>query len=781
MKKLYLVIILLFQFHLVINAQEKYSRVKVLLNTNITMNQLQALGLEVDHGVYIKSKSFETDLSKHEIDILKLNQIPIEILIDDVSKYYEERNNNPIPENKKTRAISCKPSAPNYIKPNGFNYGSMGGFFTYQEAMNKIDSLAILYPNIVSIKKGIGNHVTAAGDSIYSFKISDNPNANESEPQILFNALHHAREAASLSQLIFFMYYLCENYATNTEIKYLVDNIEIYFVPIINPDGYKYNHLTNPNGGGMWRKNRRDNLDGTFGVDPNRNYGTGWGFNNTGSSPNTSASTYRGPSAFSEPETKALRDFCNAHEFKFAMNYHTFSNLVVYPWGYLGMNCNDSSSYQTFTADMTKYNYYKCGTDMETVGYSTNGSSDDWMYGEVISKPLILAMTPEVGNSTDGFWPSLNRILPLCNETNYMNLQVCKYVLKYATLENQTPRLANSVNGFIKYNITRLGLQTPANFNVSLQSLNANVVAVGANKNYSSLNYATTILDSISYTLQNNIPANTEIDFLLTVNNGTISKTDTIRIIHGSVINLLTENCNNFTNWTNNGWAISNGTFAENVAGPYQSFYGASLRNSQAINLTDAYKAELTFNTTYQLENNSDYVLLTISTDGGNTWTVPCAPHTQPITNFQDEVYNGVKQNWFKEIINLDDYVGKNIILEWNFSSDQSLEKEGFNMDDIIVNKLTGFPASTENLNKKIFSIYPNPTHSSINIDFNSENNKNEIKIVDLVGKVVFEKTVIMSANNKKIIISLNDFSSGIYFLLINQEGKTSSTKIIKQ
>ena len=83
-------------------------------------------------------------------------------------------------------------------------------------------------------------------------KISDNPNQDENEPEILYDAVHHAREPNSLSQLIFYMYYLLENYGLNDEVTYLVNETEMYFVPCINPDGYIYNQINDPNGGGMW-------------------------------------------------------------------------------------------------------------------------------------------------------------------------------------------------------------------------------------------------------------------------------------------------------------------------------------------------------------------------------------------------------------------------------------------------------------------------------------------------------------------------------------------------
>jgi murein tripeptide amidase MpaA len=94
---------------------------------------------------------------------------------------------------------------------------------------------------------------------------------------MFFNAVHHAREPMSMSQLIFFMWHILENYNTDKDIKTLVNSTELYVVPCVNPDGYVYNQGTNPSGGGMWRKNRRNNGNGTFGVDPNRNYAYKWG------------------------------------------------------------------------------------------------------------------------------------------------------------------------------------------------------------------------------------------------------------------------------------------------------------------------------------------------------------------------------------------------------------------------------------------------------------------------------------------------------------------------
>jgi len=233
------------------------------------------------------------------------------------------------------------------------------------------------------------------------------------------------------------MWYLLENYSTNPDGKFLVDNTEMFFVPCVNPDGYEYNRTTNPGGGGMWRKNRRNN-GSTYGVDLNRNYGYNWGYDNTGSSPTSSSDTYRGTAAFSEPETQAMRNFCNARQFKTALNAHTYSNLLIYPWGYLpSLYTPDSATFVNWSILMCETSRFLYGTGDQTVQYVVNGDSDDWMYGEQLSKPKILAMTPEAGSSSDGFWPASSRIIDICKTTFNQNLNLAKLVTNFVKVIDQ--------------------------------------------------------------------------------------------------------------------------------------------------------------------------------------------------------------------------------------------------------------------------------------------------------------------------------------------------------
>jgi murein tripeptide amidase MpaA len=120
--------------------------------------------------------------------------------------------------------------------------------------------------------------------------------------------MHHAREPGGMMALIYFMWWLLENYNTDAEAKALLDSRRITVVPIVNPDGYTFNIQNSPGGGGLWRKNRRRNANNSFGVDLNRNYGTVdfWNSAFGGSSTSPSSDTYRGTDPFSEPETAAL-------------------------------------------------------------------------------------------------------------------------------------------------------------------------------------------------------------------------------------------------------------------------------------------------------------------------------------------------------------------------------------------------------------------------------------------------------------------------------------------
>jgi carboxypeptidase T len=117
-------------------------------------------------------------------------------------------------------------------------------------------------------------------------RLSDNPTVDEDEPEVLYTGMHHAREPIGMQLLIFYMYYLLENYDTDPDVQYIVDNFELYFIPILNPDGYAYNIQNDPNGGGgTGGRTAGRMMTGPMALISTGTIGYMWGYDNNGSSP----------------------------------------------------------------------------------------------------------------------------------------------------------------------------------------------------------------------------------------------------------------------------------------------------------------------------------------------------------------------------------------------------------------------------------------------------------------------------------------------------------------
>ena len=287
-------------------------------------------------------------------------------------------------------------------------------YHTYEEVNAEMDSIAALYPSLCMVDS-IGD--THEGRTIYGIKVSDNVGTTEDEPRVLYIGLHHAREIITTEIPLYILFHLVDNYGSDPRITYLVDNREFWIIPCLNPDGREYvEHI------GDWRKNRRDNGDGTYGVDLNRNYGYMWGYDDEGSSPNTSSSTYRGPSAFSEPETQAVRDFCETIQFSTGISYHSHGDLIIYPWGYDYVVNEEADVFQGLADSMASFNNYFAGPI--TSLYPANGGTDDWMWGERTTKDKVYFLTFEVG---DEFYPPESDILELCEENLEASLVFADY------------------------------------------------------------------------------------------------------------------------------------------------------------------------------------------------------------------------------------------------------------------------------------------------------------------------------------------------------------------
>ena len=227
-------------------------------------------------------------------------------------------------------------------------------------------------------------HVDSIGASyegrpILAVKIGP-PDDSPQRPNVLFLATHHAREWISTAVALKWIRWLADS------ARPTVASHDVWVIPVQNPDGYQYSFTTDR----YWRKNRRPNAGGTFGVDPNRNYPAFWGVDDRGSSGAEFAETYRGTAAGSEPETQAVMAFHAAHAPVLALSYHSYSGLILFPWGFRsGALAPDLSRFQalagtdlapTIMDDVpeTSIDRYHPGPGWNL--YPTNGEYTDWAY-----------------------------------------------------------------------------------------------------------------------------------------------------------------------------------------------------------------------------------------------------------------------------------------------------------------------------------------------------------------------------------------------------------------
>ncbi len=373
---------------------------------DIALLRQSAVDLDEHHSVYPGGQAV-VYADAHEQAALRALGFELHVEIEDLPSYYAQR------AAKRSRAGG----------------GSMGGFRTLAEIETELDRLTADFPDIVSRKFSIGQ--SHEGRDIWAIRISDYPNTYEpAEPVAWFDALHHAREPMSGESLLLFARWLGEHYPDDATVMRLAESRNILLIPCVNPDGYEYNRQNHPNGGGLWRKNRRDNsFASAWGVDLNRNYNWAWGPQWAGSSGDPASNMFRGSAPFSEPETAAIRDLLAEQTPLMSVSVHSYGNEWMYPWGYQADETPDAALFRAYADAMTAANGYASETAWELYGI-TNGVSDDYQYGT----HGTLAFTAEVGAYSDGFWPAPSRIPALFDAVRPALLMLAQWSGAWAEL-----------------------------------------------------------------------------------------------------------------------------------------------------------------------------------------------------------------------------------------------------------------------------------------------------------------------------------------------------------
>lgn len=696
----------LFVLLLALPAQSQtFKQVKVYVtNPQTQLREMEELGADVEHAIVKKDGSYVIFMDENAYQELSSLGYRMDVLIEDWAEHFAK-----LPRLSQQEEAALKQESREKFGVEGFGFGSLAGYYTFGEAMAQLDSMKVKFPNLITSKVQIGT--TIENRPIYMVKISDNPDMEEEEPEVLYTAMHHAREPGGMMTVIYYMYYLLENYATNPSVKYLVDNRQMYFVPVVNPDGYEYNRGTNPNGGGMWRKNRKNN-GGSYGIDLNRNYGpqTYWNAPNGGSSTSPSSDTYRGTAPFSEPETQALRDFVNGRRFRTALNYHTYSNLLIYPYGALSRETPDSLIFREFAFEMTQFNGYSPGTDMQTVGYSTRGNSDDFMYdGDLTTRGKVLAMTPEVGTDTDGFWPPQSRIYPHVQENLFPNLYYAWAAGDYVSKKNVSFDRQYFGQGETAHMFVQLknkGLSVAKNLSLTLTSGSPQITSGGNTVQVDSISARSDyqVTAPLSFTISADAAIGSEHKLILnTSSQGVLMSSDTVRIVIGMPVYTFFDTTNNpATLWTvaaspaNPKWEATTSSYnsspnayTDSKDGNYAANATVTLTSTNGINLSGAPNPRLTFWARWFIEADWDAGFIKISTNNGSTWVPLAGRYTKPAAGQGKQVpagaplYEGTQSGWVQEEIDLSSYSGQNIKLRFELGTDGSLHQDGWYIDDI--------------------------------------------------------------------------------------------------
>lgn len=867
---------LLITFLLLINAQaqENFKRVKVKGSGEQFLSSLIDTGVDLACGAVFQQDGVILELSESELTLVTSFGLNYDVLIDDMVTFYSDRAKKFLPiarQNLQTEKKFNKlgertpltngaqasqsisnvsigniaqrsPQAQetNWQTPANFQLGSMGGAYTVAELGAVLDDMRTKFPNLITVKANASptNQKTWEGRDVWYVKISDNPDNDENEPESLITGMLHSREAVAQINVIFYMWYLLENYSTDPGIKNLVDNAELYFIPTVNPDGLSRNEAVAPNGGGLQRKNLKAVCDSptsqSQGVDLNRNFG--YFYNTGGTSTNTCNQTYRGTNSFTEPETQIFRDFSLAHNFRTAQNHHTSANVMVHPFSGITSNPQAIDELTKFSHDITEFNRYVFGPVQQILTIAS-GDSNEWMRGGVNdgtgstgSGKQTWAVTAESGNTNleGGFWPNPLQIVDISKRAMRMNFVNSFYAGKFAKLHDLTQSNITSLNPTLLFGIERLG-NTPGNFTIELEPISPNIVSLTNPPTQTGMNTLEMRNVSGSMVLSNTITPREEIEFIIRLRNEDhiIYEATMIKYFQPSVLFFDDAESGNLNNWVQSGgsWVNTNGTsfngnrsFTDASTVAYGNNLAKSIRLANPLSFEPDPNLENTafsiqFYTKWDLERNFDFVSLQGSLDG-NSWTDLVGTYTKPAAGifvndrhtstkseasqaFQDlaeQVYDGDQMDkWVMEEVIIDQNLNAflfnqpSVQLRFLFRTDNTnvasgatTSFDGFFFDDFKVIKADQFTLSLDDLvtDSKKVKVFPNPFTDNISINWNTSSGYSA-RLIDLQGRVLYENT--FTTPQSSLLLDNITLNSGIYLLEItSEEGEKLVKKLIR-
>lgn len=289
-----------------------------------------------------------------------------------------------------------------------------GGYHRHWEIRAKLTDWEERFPEVVTLEEiGHGGEVLAGGGrrEILAARLRLGEEEGE-RPRLLLFAGIHARELSTSEVVLFVGDRLLEGLGRDRDIEDLLRTREIWLLPCLNPDGREYCFDHDP----WWRKNRTLQRSGHVGVDLNRNFAFRWGPNppHGGSSARPASGIYRGEKPFSEPESRALRDFVRRNPFAVSIALHSYGEMILQPFGYARRQTLHPGLYQRLGEVLQEATGYRFGPVPDVLGYFSNGRHDDWLYADHSEgKSMVAAVELEIGKS---FFPPISEARRMARE-----------------------------------------------------------------------------------------------------------------------------------------------------------------------------------------------------------------------------------------------------------------------------------------------------------------------------------------------------------------------------
>ncbi|OGC43801.1 hypothetical protein A2Y85_01125 [candidate division WOR-3 bacterium RBG_13_43_14] len=525
-----------------------------------------------------------------------------------------------------------------------------GEYHSYDQVNQILRNLATTYPSICKLDSLPIR--TYQGRWLYGVKISDNPSIEEdNEPGFVIDALHHAREWATIEVVLFFADSICRAYASVPEIAAIVNNVELYCFPIINGDGFVYDYP----GQNMWRKNREP-FGGATGTDPNRNYqGCGpdiagnWGAVDEGQATHyPSNDVFCGAYANSGDETRALQSYIRSHTTHVNMTYHSYSELVMWGWGWTTSPYPEGTVHTRIgTRIAGMINKLGSGTydpgQIPVILYSVSGGSLDWVYSyqHWVNGVANLSYTSEVGTA---FYQNTSQLDPICRE----NFKALKYLAQFAR--------------------------------DSLQNVCEPIVGVP------SINPVGTVNANFTITWHPRHP-----------NESHPTRWELVELSNPSII---TDNLEGGTGrWTLNGFTLST---AQSHSPTHSFFSGNSNNQNTAVTTIHPFLVQagdsVTFWCRYTLENNYDVAVVEVS------------ENTKEWYNLDTTRFTSTQSSWVRRAYSLANWVGKSIYIRFRSMYDSGTTSGGFYVDDIYpVCQFANVTAVSSNITDTLYQFTNHP------------------------------------------------------------------------